>query len=245
MTFVPNGRLESLSALAADTGTTLRVELFSCRKAVAMHKKRERQSGVVNGGSPTSEVEPPTTPLSGESGMGAGLLEAGSTLEAFARSTSYSDDSALPMFVPALVASMNAMYAADGFDFSGVLAEEHFVHFTDAFEFESAVPGPAAAGIEWPRVWKVVSEVALAKDTSGSPTATPGHGPSMHVGEWAELFQLRPDCPFVPTTTSASGEEEAPPSHFFAYCRKTRLMVVLVVGVVGNADETQREPEDE
>eukprot|EP00672_Neobodo_designis_P014875 CAMPEP_0174861600 /NCGR_PEP_ID=MMETSP1114-20130205/51999_1 /TAXON_ID=312471 /ORGANISM="Neobodo designis, Strain CCAP 1951/1" /LENGTH=238 /DNA_ID=CAMNT_0016096619 /DNA_START=33 /DNA_END=745 /DNA_ORIENTATION=+ len=148
MTFVPNARLEALSALAADSGTSLRAELFSCRKAAAMHKKRERQAAPGTDAPATSEA--PTTPLSNES-AGQGLLEAGSMLEAFARSTSYSEDSALPMYIPGLVATMNAMYEADGFDFSGVLNEEHFAHFTDAFEFEAAVAEAATPGIDWAR----------------------------------------------------------------------------------------------
>jgi hypothetical protein len=236
MTFVPNAGLESLAgALGADS-QDIRIEMFSCRKASALHKKRERQEAAASEqlqlhdgamGAPTPSTG--STPLT--SSTFPSIVEAGGALESFARSNSYGDgDAVLPLHLPCLVAVMNALYDADGFDFTGILTEEHFVHVIDPFAFEDLL----AAAIGTPdlsKAWKAIGEAALQRDTSppsgglDASGRTPLHGPAPALGEWAVLFTLRPDCPYTPDETKATGPV---PTHFFAYCKKTRLMVAII-----------------
>jgi hypothetical protein len=207
MTFVPNAGLEALAASLAAGGAEVRVEMFSCRKASAILKKRDRS------------VLEPENPVDAPGSHS--IVEAGSALENF-RSSSFSDDSVLQAYMPALVATMNALYDGDGFDFTGVLTEEHFKHITDPIEFETQAVTAMGKTIDIARMWKVIGDAALAKDTSDA-SKTPSAGPVTPLGEWAALFTLKEECPFVPECQDGSKAR-----HFFAYCRKTRLMVAII-----------------
>lgn len=249
MTFVPDSRLEAVVAsLQLPDFVSLTIQKFSCRKVLALHKKRDRDKDLT-----AAAID---GLADATSGMGqrsvSGMAEAG-------RSSSFDspnplDASGFPgshqgLLMPQLTAVMNALYSADGYDFEGVLKEDSFEHYSDAFAFETEVARcisiDSSVATDLTRFWRVISDSALTEKSDDVTAAalhpalgaSPAMGPVRHISEWAELFELQ-SRDLDPLNSDDAVEASR---HFFIYCRKTRVMVVVLYKKVRCDDELSQD----